>query len=105
MSQIVDVARRLGSNLARAARRGLAHTTLPRDGGMWLEVHLTPPMEDLPAPRLPFAREGGTSLLEVLETLDEGTLITGYSTKGSWLRVATREGRSGWIHLSLVSQT
>ena len=49
-------------------------------------------------------RDGPGREFKVLVTLDPGTLVTGYSTKGSWLRVETGEGRSGWIHLSLVSR-
>ena len=39
----------------------------------------------------------------VLATLDKGAPITGFSTKGSWLRVTSDDGKSGWIHLSLVT--
>ena len=51
-------------------------------------------------------RDDDTRTANLIEPLDDaGTRITGYSTKGSWLRVETPEGRSGWIHLSLVSRT
>jgi len=50
-------------------------------------------------------REGPGLQFEVLATLDEGTWITGYSARGSWLRVESSQGLGGWIHLSLVSST
>jgi hypothetical protein len=48
-------------------------------------------------------REGPGREFKVLVTLDEGTRITGYSTRGSWLHVESEAGLSGWIHFSLVS--
>ncbi|MEE9230412.1 MAG: SH3 domain-containing protein [Acidobacteriota bacterium] len=48
-------------------------------------------------------REGPGRGFKVLVTLDEGTPITVYSTKGKWLRVKSDDGWSGWVHRSLVS--
>ncbi|MCZ6778759.1 MAG: SH3 domain-containing protein [Acidobacteria bacterium] len=48
-------------------------------------------------------REGPGRGFKVLATLDEGTHITAYSTKGEWLRVKSDDGWAGWIHRSLVS--
>jgi hypothetical protein len=48
-------------------------------------------------------RDGPGLEFRVLVTLDAGAPVTGYSTKGSWLRVESDDGWSGWIHRSLVS--
>ena len=70
MAYPLQIARRAGANLASAARRAVAQAALPRKAGIWVVVRLTPAIEDLPPPHLPFAREVPVSLLEVLETLE-----------------------------------
>jgi hypothetical protein len=48
-------------------------------------------------------REGPGAEFKIVATLDGGTRLTGYITKGSWLRVEAAGGKSGWIHRSLVT--
>jgi hypothetical protein len=48
-------------------------------------------------------REGPGEWYDVLVTLDAGTPLTGYSSRGLWLRVKTHDGWNGWVHRSLVS--
>ena len=48
-------------------------------------------------------REGPGRDFKIVVTLAEGARITGYSTKGPWLRVESEGGLAGWIHRSLVS--
>ncbi len=48
-------------------------------------------------------RTGPGRKFRVILTLESGTPITGYSSKNSWLRVESNQGRTGWIHRSLVS--
>lgn len=38
----------------------------------------------------------------VLFPVQEGRALVGYSYRGLWVRVRTEDGRSGWIHYSLV---
>jgi len=66
----IEIARRAGNNLARAARRVLDRTALPRRKGFWLVVRLAGPLEELRAPSLSLGRGPSPTLLEVLETLD-----------------------------------
>jgi protease-4 len=64
-------ARRAGANLSRAARQLFARSALPRRGApAWLALRLGPGLDDLPAPRLPFARPAGPGLLAALAALD-----------------------------------
>lgn len=39
----------------------------------------------------------------VIITLDEGSLVTGYSYKSDWIRVKTTDGSYGWIHQALLT--
>jgi hypothetical protein len=48
-------------------------------------------------------REGPGQDFKILVTLDPGTRITAYFTKGAWMRVESDGGLSGWIRRSLVS--
>jgi transcriptional regulator CtsR len=48
-------------------------------------------------------REGPGQEFKILVTLDPGTRITAYFTRGQWMRVESDGGGSGWIHRSLVS--
>jgi len=48
-------------------------------------------------------REGPGQDFKVLVTLNPGTRITAYFTKGAWMRVEIDGGMSGWIGRSLVS--
>jgi len=36
-------------------------------------------------------------------SLKEGDTLVGYSYRGVWVRIKTDDGRSGWIHYSLIS--
>jgi protease-4 len=65
----MEIVRQAGGNLARAARRVLDWTNLPRRDRFWLDVHLRGPLEEMPTLHSPFARTPGANLLEVLETL------------------------------------
>jgi hypothetical protein len=47
-------------------------------------------------------RKGPGVEFEVLDVLQVGTPVTGYSFKGSWLHVENGDGTIGWIHQSLV---
>lgn len=67
MARVLPILRRTGSNLVRAARRGLSRSTL-RAEGLWLSLRLAPPLGELPVLR--FGREPAPGLLDVLETLD-----------------------------------
>ena len=48
-------------------------------------------------------RKGPGLEFEILDVLPKGTLLNGYSFKGSWLRVENGDGTTGWIHQSLVN--
>jgi len=48
-------------------------------------------------------REGPGQDFKILATLDAGSRITAYFTKGQWMRVESDGGKSGWIRRSLVS--
>jgi len=48
-------------------------------------------------------REGPGQEFKILATLDAGSRITAYFTKGQWMRVESDGGKSGWIRRSLVS--
>lgn len=47
-------------------------------------------------------RQGPGVGFNVLFTIDEGTILTGYSHLSEWIRVGDPDGRSGWILHSLV---
>jgi protease-4 len=64
------VARRAGSNLARAARRLASRAALPREGGAWLLVRLPAALDELARPHLPFGPGPALGLLDVLSGLD-----------------------------------
>jgi protease-4 len=68
MAEPVDILRRVGANLAHAARYLAARAWLPRDGGLWLSLRLSAPLDEMPAPQLSLDRN--PSLLDVLEVLD-----------------------------------
>ncbi len=70
MARAAQIARRVGANLARGARRTVAELVLPRQRGFWIVLRLTGPVEDLPSPLVPFAGESTASLLDVLQTLE-----------------------------------
>ncbi len=70
MASPLGLLRRLGHNGAHLARRVVDRALLPPDRGFWLLLRLQPPLEEQRPPALPFAREGGQGLLEVLQTLD-----------------------------------
>ncbi|MDH3213758.1 MAG: signal peptide peptidase SppA [Myxococcales bacterium] len=70
MAGAAQIARRVGANLARGARRGVAALALPRRRSFWVVLRLTGPVEDLASPLFPFAGESAAGLLDVLQTLD-----------------------------------
>ena len=39
---------------------------------------------------------------QIIEVLDEGTMIVGFAHKDNWLRVHTEDGEDGWVHQSLA---
>lgn len=47
-------------------------------------------------------REGPGLDHKVISKLDNGEEVVGFSFKGSWVRVETKSGQSGWIFQSLV---
>jgi hypothetical protein len=47
-------------------------------------------------------RQGPSQGSKINRTLDEGTMIIGYSHKGEWIRVHTEDGSQGWIFQTLV---
>jgi hypothetical protein len=48
-------------------------------------------------------REGPGQDFKVLTVLEQGTPITGLSSKGLWVRVEGKDGLSGWLKLNLVT--
>jgi protease-4 len=71
MGAVARFARRAGANLARAGRELFARAALPRPGApAWLALRLSPPLDDLPLPHLPWARPSGPGLLAALAALD-----------------------------------
>ena len=68
MAEPVDILRRVGANVAHAARCLAARVSLPRDGGLWLSLRLSAPLDEMPSPQLPWDRN--PNLLDVLEILD-----------------------------------
>jgi hypothetical protein len=47
-------------------------------------------------------RQGPDLRHRVLATLKAGTAVSGYTYKENWIRVNTEDGRTGWVHRSLV---
>jgi len=48
-------------------------------------------------------REGPGQEFKPLATLEQGTRITAYFTRGPWLRVQSEGGMNGWVHRSLIT--
>jgi protease-4 len=65
-----DLARRIGANAGHLLRSGAALALLPRGAGFWVVLRLSPPLEELRQPALPFQREAAHGLLDVLELLE-----------------------------------
>ncbi len=92
---VADLARRLGHDVALAARRVGARLALPRERGFWLLLRLAPPLAEQRLPSLPFGREPSTSLLDVLQTLYaaaedpqvEGVLVRLAGAPRGWSKV------------------
>ncbi|OQX08931.1 MAG: hypothetical protein BWK76_22930 [Desulfobulbaceae bacterium A2] len=40
---------------------------------------------------------------EILDTLDQGTLVTAGGYQGSWIKVGTADGRNGWVYSALLA--
>jgi hypothetical protein len=66
--------------------------------------------ETLFAPPLAFTvrttsnlRRGPGREFDVIDTLDTGTAVTGYGSKGKWVRVKRQDGTEGWIHQGLLN--
>ena len=72
-----------------------------RAGGLEGEIPFAIPLQ-LKVNSRSNLREGPGEGFNVLVTLEEGTVLTGYSARGFWLRVKTNDGWNGWIHRSLV---
>lgn len=117
MALPIDIARRAGANLGRAARRALAQAVLPRGAGVWLVIRLGPGLDEMAVPRLPFHREEGLSLLEVLETLEsaaddpriDGVLLRFSGTPAGWgkllsLRRAVESVRERGLLVAVFSE-
>jgi len=47
-------------------------------------------------------RQGPSQRSRINRTLDEGTMIIGYSYKDEWIRVHTEDGSQGWVFQTLV---
>ena len=65
--------------------------------------------ETLFAPPLAFTvrttsnlREGPGREFDVIDTLNTGTTVTGYGSKGKWVRIKRKDGTEGWIHQGLL---
>ena len=48
-------------------------------------------------------REGPGQEFKILATLETGTRVTAYFTRGQWMRVESERGVGGWIRRALVS--
>jgi hypothetical protein len=72
--------------------------TVPLKGEISLAIPL-PLRVDGPAN----VRKGPGLDMPVLFSLKEGDTLKGYSYRGVWVRIKTEDGRSGWIHYSLIS--
>ncbi len=68
MAAAVRLLRRVGGNLARVGRLGVARAMLP-SAPCWLSLRLGPPLDELRPPALPFQREASLGLFDVLQTL------------------------------------
>jgi protease-4 len=87
--------RSAGANLVRAARLLAVRAALPRRGGVWVVVRLSPQLEEIAPPRLPFARTPSLGLLDVLATLERaaedprvaGVLLRFLGPLEGWSRV------------------
>ena len=47
-------------------------------------------------------RQGPSQRSKINRTLEEGTMIIGYSYKDDWIRVHTEDGSQGWVFQTLV---
>jgi hypothetical protein len=47
-------------------------------------------------------RKGPGQEFDVIDTLDTGTTVTGYGSKGKWVRVKRTDGTEGWVHQRLL---
>jgi hypothetical protein len=47
-------------------------------------------------------RQGPSQRSKINRTLEEGTMIIGYSYKDDWIRVHTEDGSQGWVFRTLV---
>ena len=57
------------------------------------------PLRTLNGSRL---RVGPGTQFKTLSSLDEGTMVTGFSYKGEWVRVRAPDGQLGWVHYKQV---
>ncbi len=69
MSLLEPVAR-LAGNVGRMLRRAWLWAAVPRRGGFWLDLRLTPPLAEQRLPGFGLGREPGLSLLELLQALE-----------------------------------
>lgn len=93
----LDGLRRLGSNLARAARQGMDRALMPRGRGFWIRLRLPAALEDVRPPTLPFSRQAPLGFLDVLRTLEtaaddpqvDGVLLRFEGGPRGWSKVMT----------------
>ncbi len=93
MTGVLDWSRRLGSNIGRAARRGVAARVLPRNQPVWVVVRIHPMMSEGPPPVI--SREPILGVLEALEVLESaaddprvsGVLLRIVGAPSGWSKV------------------
>ncbi len=78
--------------------RSISHENMPKVEG---EVLFGVPLP-LRAVTKSNVREGPGLEHKVVAAIEEGTILTGQSYKGPWVRVKTEDGRLGWIFYDLV---
>jgi uncharacterized protein YgiM (DUF1202 family) len=66
--------------------------------------HALSPMLALRASNKSNVREGPGPAFKVLFVVERGTPLSAVSYNGVWVRVKTDDGRSGWVHYSLIDQ-
>lgn len=73
---------------------------LPRIDG----EHALSPVLALRASNRSNVREGPGPAFKILFVVERGTPLSAVSYNGVWVRVKTDDGRSGWVHYSLIDQ-
>lgn len=98
MSETLNFVRRLGANAQRVARGTVAQFALPRGPGVWLRIRLSPPMDELRMPLLPWVREAPHTLLDVIFALE--AVADDPRVDGVFLRLAGAP--RGWAKVMAV---